>query len=323
MKSAPSSKDGRSACSSASEKKRSSRRRTGSGGPSVHVSRWRAAGGRSATREGVAAPPASARSSRRGDASGTGNEGGERRERPERGGAATLGGWTVNEIPSTPWVHHIRRIGYVRLGRAAPFLSLRSSAGLSPSAPVLDCRLPLDDALSSAAGGRRTRGTEDCWCLWPAGLGSRPLRWELPRQQRGGREASKTGPWRRNSAAGRRPPRILLASWAATAQRASHGDLWSSGARSTAWRARRAGADDVLVDDRRRSPLGLPALPSLLPGQAPVSRLDPPRPLPGHQHPARGDPEPHLVTRPPRRRTRSARGGGILRSTFMAARYML
>ena len=55
------------------------------------LSRWRAAGGRSTTREGLAAPPAYARSYRRGDASGTGNERGERRQQPERGGAATLG----------------------------------------------------------------------------------------------------------------------------------------------------------------------------------------------------------------------------------------
>jgi hypothetical protein len=113
--------------------------------------------------------PAYARSSPTPTERGTGEE---NAGNGRNAAAQPPGVWTVNEIPSTPWVHFIRRIGYVRPGlafvfaqgpSAPPFLSLRSSA--RPPVPPRRCpELP----------GRREADAR--WCLWldtPAVSGTR------------------------------------------------------------------------------------------------------------------------------------------------------
>ena len=199
--------------------------RTDSGSSSVLLSPWRAVGARSTTGERSAARVLAARRCTGGappshDASGTANRRGERRERPERGHAAAQPpwGWTVNKIPSTPWVHRIRQIEYLRPGLAFATVQRPGRLPSGPaflslcSARVLGCRFPLDDALSSPAGGRRrTHGAGRLLVLGAghthqpaAGQGSRPFRRELPRQQRGADELLKVWrPWR--PTAGRSP----------------------------------------------------------------------------------------------------------------------
>ncbi|KAG2624293.1 hypothetical protein PVAP13_3KG120427, partial [Panicum virgatum] len=261
--------------------------RTDSGSSSVLLSPWRAVGARSTTGERSAARVLAARRCTGGappspDASGTANRRGERRERPERGHAAAQPpwGWTVNKIPSTPWVHRIRQIEYLRPGLAPAFLSLCS-------ARVLGCRFPLDDALSSPAGGRRrTHGAGRLLVLGAghthqpaAGQGSRPFRRELPRQQRGADELLKVWrPWRPTAARRRRPMHPLGLCWQQRHDRRITG--FTVICCSPAWRAGRAAGDEVLVDFRGRLLELLPGKEKAFLREMEAHLSSPPSPLP-------------------------------------------